>query len=479
MKRLYYFAASLMTFLGMSCSASQADWALPSIISSNMVLQQNTDTPLWGWDEPGTPVTVSFREHTVTTQTGSDGKWQLRIPSGTAGGPFVLRIKGSQEVTLTGVLVGEVWIAGGQSNMWWHEGGCKDAAREREDADYPMIRIWDANTSTNQAGWPADTAQRTVRAEWQKVAPGMVAETPGVPFFFARELHKFLKVPIGIVHLAVPGQAIETFLSPSFVKANIPLCKEQKERQKQPAPSCFYNGMIAPVAPYAARGFLWWQGESNADKHLAYRGLFTGLIDDWRRVWGENDAPFLYVELANFLKPQANPVENDEWPALREAQSYALALAHVHAVTAIDILGPLESPFNIHPPNKQLIGHRLVMAARANVYGENRLVWSGPRFKSVTFDDLRAILTFDHIGGGLRVKDAQELRGFALAGADRQFKWAEARIEGNTVVLSSPGVPAPVAVRYAWANNPNGNLINKEALPAFPFRTDSWNLVEK
>ncbi|MEI6166258.1 MAG: sialate O-acetylesterase [bacterium] len=479
MKRTSAFVLFLMVALGLSCSASLAGWEIPSIISSNMVLQQNSDAPLWGWDEPGTTVTVSFREKTVTTQTGSDGKWQLRLPTGKAGGPFVLHIKGSRELTLEGVLVGEVWVAGGQSNMWWHEGGCKEAAREREDADYPMIRIWDANTSTNQAGWPSDTTQRTVKAEWTPVSPGMVANTPGVPFFFARELHKLLKVPVGIVHIAVPGQAIETFLSPSFITANLPLAREQSEHQKRPAPSCFYNGMVAPVAPYAAKGFLWWQGESNADRHLQYRGLFTGLIDDWRHAWGENDAPFLYVELANFLKPQVNPVENDQWPALRDAQSYALALDHVHAVSAIDILGPAESPFNIHPPNKQLIGHRLVLAARANVYGEKRLVWSGPRYKSVEFDGNRAILTFTHIGGKLMSKDSLELKGFALAGADRQFKWAQARIVRNTVVVSSPEVPVPVAVRYDWANNPIGNLVNKEGLPAFPFRTDSWNLVEK
>jgi sialate O-acetylesterase len=479
MKRTSVFVLTLIVALGLSCSASLAGWEIPSIISSNMVLQQNTDAPLWGWDEPGTTVTVSFREQTVTTQTGADGKWQLRLPTGKAGGPFVLRIKGSRELSLDGVLVGEVWVAGGQSNMWWHEGGCKDAAREREDADYPMIRIWDANTSTNQAGWPSDTTQRTVKAEWTPVSPGMVANTPGVPFFFARELHKLLKVPVGIVHIAVPGQAIETFLSPSFITANLPLAREQSEHQKRPAPSCFYNGMVAPVAPYAARGFLWWQGESNADRHLQYRGLFTGLIDDWRHAWGQNDAPFLYVELANFLKPQTNPVENDQWPALRDAQSYALALDHVHAVSAIDILSPTESPFNIHPPNKQLIAHRLVLAARANVYGEKRLVWSGPRFKSVEFDGNRAILTFNHSGGKLMAKDSPELKGFALAGADRQFKWAQARIVRNTVVVSCPDVPVPVAVRYDWANNPIGNLINKEGLPAFPFRTDSWNLVEK
>ena len=467
---------TLLALLGMAGSTASAEWQLSSIISSNMVLQQETEAPLWGWDEPGTRVTVSFRGHDMTTQADTNGYWQVRVPTGKASNtPFTLRIKGTREVTLEGVLVGEVWIAGGQSNMWWHEGACRNAEAEKKDADYPMIRIWDANTSTNQGGWPADTPQRTVAAEWKPVSPGMLAETPGVPFFFARELHKTLKVPVGIVHLAVPGQAIETFLSPAFVKANVPALAVQKG----PLPSCFHNGMAAAAAPFAARGFLWWQGESNADRHLQYRVLFPGLIEDWRHGWGLGNAPFLFVELANFLKPQVNPVEDDTWPALRHAQSFALALNRVYGVSAIDILGPDESPFNIHPPNKQLAGHRLALAARANVYGETRLAWSGPRFKSARFDGSQVVLEFDHRGSGLRAKDGKELKGFAVAGADRQFKWAEARVVRGRVVLSSPEVPAPVAARYAWANNPVGNLVNQEGLPAFPFRTDHWNLCEK
>ncbi len=471
---------ALIVGIGSAAFQCQAAWELPSIIEDGMVLQQGTAASLWGWDEPGTIVTVTFRNQEQTAIAGADGKWQLRIPTGSAGGPFVLGIKGSQTVSVTGVLVGEVWIAGGQSNMWWHEGGCRNAAGEKATANFPLIRIWDANTSTNQSGWPAETPQRTVPAHWISVTPETVSNLPGVPYFFAREIHQKLKIPVGIVHLAVPGQCIETFLSPTFIQAHLPMARHQQAQLKQPAPSCFFNGMVAPVAPYAARGFLWWQGESNADRHLQYRVLFPGLIEDWRRCWERPDAPFLFVELANFLKPQSQPVEDDTWPALRDAQSFALQLDHVQEVSAIDVLGPDDSLFNIHPPNKQLIGHRLALAARATVYGERRLVWSGPRFQSAQFDGDRVRVSFTQIGSGLITKDGQPLKGFALAGADRQFSWAVARLsQNNTVILTATNVPQPVAARYSWANNPTGTLANQEGLPAFPFRTDHWNLTEK
>ena len=461
---------------GLMPARSLADWELPSIISSNMVLQQETEAPLWGWDEPGTQVTVTFRDHTATAQAGADGKWQVRVATGKAGASFDLRIKGTRDVTIAGVLVGEVWVAGGQSNMWWHEGGCRDADKEKANAEYPLIRIWDANTSSNQGGWQASTPQRTVRAMWTPASAGTIANFPGVPFFFARELHGKLKVPVGIVHLAVPGQAIETFLSPAYLGSNWPDLPAPTNR---PQPSCLFNGMVVPAAPYAARGFLWWQGEANAAQYARYRVLFPALVEDWRQCWGLETAPFLFVELANFLKPQSRPVEDDLWPALRDAQQCALALDGVYEVTAIDVLGAGENPFNIHPPNKQLIGHRLFLAAMANTYGERRIVWSGPRYRSVRFDGTRAILSFDSVGGGLVARDGGELKGFAVAGADRQFAWGDAHRDGKTIVVTSTNVPAPVAVRYDWANNPTGNLGNKEGLPAFPFRTDQWNLTAR
>lgn len=475
MKNLVSTGALCALMSALPFSAASAAWELPSILASGMVLQRETEAPIWGWDEPGREVSVAFRGQTRTAEAGPDGKWTVLIPTGAAGGPFTLVIKGSRDVTLEDVLVGEVWVAGGQSNMWWHLRVCKDAEKEREDADYPLFRYWDANSSEKQGGWRASTPQRTVSAVWKAASPQAVSEFAGVPFFFARELHRRLAVPVGIVQLAVPGAPIELFLSADRAEKHRSLLGDPIKA----APAALYNGMVAPSAPFAARGFLWWQGEANAARSEQYKTLFPALIEDWRAAWGQPRMPFLFVELANFLQLQTRPVEDDAWPALRDAQLSGLTLDNVWGVSAIDVIGPDETPMNIHPPHKQLVAHRLYRAAMANVYGETGLVWSGPRFRSVRVEGSRAVVAFDHAQGGLTTKDGQAPKGFALAGADRRFAWAEARIEGETVELVSPEVATPVAVRYAWANNPVGTLSNSEGLPAFPFRTDDWALCVK
>ena len=509
--------------LFMSCRlapAARAELELPSIIGDNMVLQRGTDAPVWGWDTPGTTVTVSFRGREAQAEADEEGKWMGRIPTGDAGGPFELTIEGTDTVTCADVLVGEVWVAGGQSNMWWHLSNCTNAQQEIASADYLQIRMWDANTHPRQAGWMADEPQKTVQAEWKPTTPRVAGNFPGVPYFFARELHQRLDVPVGIVHLAVPGSPIEPWLSEEFGERHFPRVaryleyreaeypqelqeyedtlekwEEQREkaeeagrepprkprRPRNPARAAmggFYNGMVHPTAPYAAKGFLWWQGESNSSRALQYQILFPALIDEWRYWWGESEMPFLFVELAEFLAEQRRPVEDDSWPALRDAQHEALKVAGTYMISTIDIFLPEDSINNIHPPNKQLAGHRLYLAAMANVYGDEDLVWSGPLYRSAEFADGRAVISFDHVGSALVAKGGA-LNGFALAGPDRQWHWAEAEIERDTVVLRCPDVPEPVAVRYGWANNPIGNLYNREGLWAFARRTDNWLLLMK
>ncbi len=504
-----------------SATVAHGETELPSVIGENMVLQRETDAPIWGWDAPGTAVTVSFRGRTASAEAGEDGKWMVRVPTGAAGGPFELAIQGTSAVNLANVLVGEVWVAGGQSNMWWHLASCKNAREEIAAADYPDIRMWDANTHPRQAGWSAETPQRTVKAEWKPATPRVAGNFPGVPYFFARELRDRLDVPVGIVHIAVPGSAIEPWLSEEFGRAHMPQlfgywecrkrmypdevkqheqalkaweeqsaaaeaegrqapAKPEPPREPGGAPTGgFCNGMVLPTAPYAARGFIWWQGESNASRALQYQVLFPALIEEWRYWWGMPDAPFLFVELAEFLAEQRNPVEDDPWPALRDAQRVALRLANTCMISTIDIFEPGESVNNIHPPNKQLAGLRLCLAAMANVYGERDLVWSGPLYRSAEFTGGKAVVSFDHVGGGLTAKDGAGLTGFALAGPDRQWHWADARVVGDTVELTCDAAKEPVAARYDWANNPIGNLYNREGLPAFPFRTDDWLLMMK
>ena len=515
---LLFFLFSLFFLFNLSSGSEPVQGLLlPSIIGNNMILQQQTDAAIWGWDKPGTTVTISFRENKVSTQAELDGKWIAKIPSGAAGRSFALRIEGTNAVTLENVAVGEVWVAGGQSNMWWAVSQCKDSAGEIKSANYPDIRVWDANTAPKSAGWRADKPQKTVNAEWKTTTPQTVGVFPGTAYFFAKELHERLKVPVGIVHLAVPGQEIETFLSHEFMQAHFPQTMEvweyrkrlypealekyktdlqawevQKtqarglELQKKPEepinpdtvtkPGELFNGMIYPAAPYTMKGFLWWQGESNAGRSLQYRVLFPSLIEEWRHLWQRHNAPFLFVELANFLAKQTRPSEDAPWPALRDAQHEALRLSETYMISTIDILGEKEDVANVHPLNKQLAGHRLYLTAMANVYGDRAQVASGPVYSSVQFEGNKAIISFDQIGSGLMVKDGSELAGFALAGSDREFFWATGEIKDNRVILSSKQVNQPIAVRYAWANNPIGNLYNKEGFPTFPFRSDNWIL---
>ncbi|MBD1911431.1 MULTISPECIES: sialate O-acetylesterase [unclassified Leptolyngbya] len=448
---------------------------LPSIINHHMVLQQQANVAVWGWDRPGTTVQVEFRDHQQSAQAGLDGQWMVQIPSGPAGGAFSLSVRGTQTIVLEDVWVGEVWVAGGQSNMWWAVQASWNAERTIPAATNSAIRIWDANTGDRALGWSSDTPQKTVPTEWKITTPESVGAFPATPYFFAQELYQALKVPIGIVHLAVPGQDIEAFLSREFMTAHVPPMVEAAGSKKEVRSSGLFNGMVYPAAPFTTRGFLWWQGEANADRALQYRVLFPGLIEEWRHLWHQEDAPFLFVELANFLQPQTFPVEDAPWPALRDAQKEALRLPNTAMVSTIDILLPGEDTTG-HPSNKQLAGHRLYLAAIAQVYNQSDQEWSGPVFKSVEFRGKEVIATFDHVAERLVTQDGQPLRGFALAGTDQRFFWAKGRTVNNTVVLSSPSVEQPVAVRYGWANNPIGNLYNSAGLPAFPFRSDNWVL---
>jgi len=455
---------------------------LPTVISDHMVLQQQTNVAIWGWDKPGTAIAVNFRNNQRSTQAGLDGQWFVRIPSGTAGRAFSLTIRGSQTITLSDVLVGEVWIAGGQSNMWWSVQNSLDAEQTIATANTASIRVWDANTAPKGIGWKAPTRQKTVPAEWKPTTPRTVGAFPATAYFFAQKLQQNLDVPIGIVHLAVPGREIEAFLSPELMTTHWPQTIELQQipaSQSAATPnraSELFNGMVYPTAPYTARGFIWWQGESNAERSHQYRVLFPSLIQEWRQLWQQENAPFLYVELANFLSPQRHPVEDDAWPALRDAQRTALRLPQTAMISAIDVLGAEEDVNDGHPRNKRLVGERLGLAALNRVYGKTNLAWSGPTFQSVEFRENQAIVTFDQVGEGLKTKDGSALRGFALAGANQRFFWAKAMIQDNTIVLTSSAVEQPVAVRYNWANNPIGNLYNSADLPTAPFRSDTWEL---
>ena len=500
MKR-FALAVLILVF---SVWGAEAAITLPALISDHMVLQQGAPVRIWGKASPGEAVTVKFQRHSVSTKASTDGAWEVFLAPLRPGVSGVLRVEGDNAIAVRDVLVGDVWVASGQSNMVWPVERSNDPEREASAAKYPKIRLFKVKLKTSDK--PLDD----VEGEWQVCSPESVSSFSAAGYFFARHIHQQLRMPVGMVQSAWGGTPAEAWTSLDALKAepalwfylnnwdevlaNHPAEKARYEHRlgewektaaaakssgKQPprrpraprgpghqhAPATLYNAMIAPLEPFAIRGAIWYQGESNANQaqgHL-YRRLFQTMIQDWRAKWGQGGFPFLFVQLANF----ARTGETSAWPELREAQTTALQLRNTGMAVTIDI-GESD---DIHPKNKQDVGLRLALAARSVAYGQE-LVYSGPLFRQVTREGGMLRIWFDHVGGALRATGA--LRGFVVAGADRVFVPAEAKIDGKTVVVSSPKVSDPVAARYAWADDPQNNLQNAEGLPASPFRTDQW-----
>ena len=465
---------------------------LPKLVGAHMVLQRGVPLPLWGWAAPGEAVSIVFRGKTYQAKPGAEGRWQAILPAQTAGGPFTMLVQGQNTLELTDVLVGDVWLAAGQSNMQFKVKDnnphgyqpVQDADQEIAAANYPDIRMF--TVAQTPAYRPAT---EVMGSGWQVSSPATVADFSAVAYFFGREIHQQFHVPIGLLVSSWGGTPAEAWMSaaglqpfPEF-QPQIDEFRQQTTRladdfravpkpvaaAKAPnAPTDLYNGMIAPLLPFALKGIIWYQGETNVGRAAQYRTLFPGLITDWRAQWGQS-LPFLFVQLANYKAPRPEPTESD-WAELREAQAGALRLPATGMATAIDI----GEAADIHPHNKQAVGHRLALVARHVAYGEKKVVFSGPVYTGMAAVGSEIRLKFTHYGSRLTIKNADTLRGFAVAGADHKFYWATARLEGNEVWVSSKAVPQPAAVRYNWADNPDGNLYNQEGLPAVPFRTDAW-----
>ncbi|RTQ48993.1 sialate O-acetylesterase [Hymenobacter gummosus] len=640
--RLVFCAAALTT-----TAPVYAAVRLPRLISDGMVLQRGTTVPVWGWADKGEAVTLSFQGKTYRATAGQDGKWQVQLPALKPGGPFTMTIKASNQLDLKDILVGDVWLCSGQSNMELPMARVRDKYPEVvAQATNSQIRQFDAPTRYSNRGPAADLPS----GRWTAADPKSVLQFTAVGYFFAKELHAKYKVPIGLIRAAVGGSPAEAWLSADALKAFPPY--EQRARQikdslyvegirqqerardvawyrqvrqqdqgsakgqtpwytpgldvsswqpftvpgywanqglgpvngvvwlrreievpaamvGQPArlelgtivdadsvylngqfvgttsyqypprkydlpttvlkpgknvlvvrvinsagrggftpdktyelqaagqkvdlrgqwlmrlgakmeplagptfwqwqPGVLYNGMTAPLAPYAVKGVIWYQGESNTKAPKEYLPLMSSLIGDWRRAWQQPQLPFLYVQLANFMAVKEQPTESS-WAELRDQQRRTLAaVPHTGMAVAID-LGEWN---DIHPLDKASVGHRLALQAQREAYGEKNLVASGPLYQDLKISGNRVTLSFAGVGGGLVAKGGGELKQFAIAGPDQQFVWAQARIEGDKVVVWNEQVSNPVAVRYAWADNPQGaNLYNREGLPASPFRTD-------
>ncbi len=621
---------------------------LPHVLSSNMVLQRNMPINIWGWADAGEKVNVVFAGKTLSVKADKEGKWKVVFPPMREGGPYVMTIKGHNTINLEDIMIGEVWICSGQSNMEWMLYNARDGINEVNAATYPEIRLFTVPKRTELK--PVDDFNG---GEWQECSPQTAAGFSAVGYFFGRELYNKLHVPVGLINTSWGGTLIEPWTSDDALNS-VPGTKEwvnqlknldvQKLEAQQKAkydkirstitgntdgiidgkavwaevdyddhdwisikvpglweqsvfpgldgvvwfryefevpadmtqtdvtlslgkiddsditwingikvgeteqkydkpriynvykgilkpgrnvitvrvddtgggggfwseeselriengrqtialsgewkckispvsfrlnesivgpndfPAVLYNGMIYPMLNYAARGVIWYQGESNCGRAYHYRTLFPIMISNWREKWQNPDLVFLFVQLANFKEPAPVP-GNSDWAELREAQLMTLSVPKTGMAVIIDI----GEANDIHPRNKQDVGYRLSLAARKIAYNED-LVYSGPIFKSYTINGNKIEIEFDHVGSGLMAKDKYGyLKGFTIAGEDQQFKWAKAYIQDNKVIVFSDEVSSPVAVRYAWADNPDdANLYNKEGLPASPFRTDKW-----
>ncbi len=468
----------LFVALGVALLAptARADVKLHPLFSDGVVLQQGKECPIWGTADPGEELVVSLSHKPMpnvtegeaqTVTADKDGKWMARLEGVgkkvPVGGPYelsVLSVKTKKDVVLKNVYVGEVWIASGQSNMEWPVNAATGAAEAKKTAGNPKLRLFTVKKTA------ADTPQTTVpvddyNGKWLEANEKTIGPFSAVAYFFGRDLQKALDVPVGIIHTSWGGTASEEWTSMKVLDAH-PVHKGKHPRQSK-----LYNGMIAPLIPYAIKGAIWYQGESNAGRAELYRSGFPLMIQNWRDDWKQGDFPFLFVQLAPYA-PQGEQPDPD-WARLRDAQLETTRKVKNTAMAVITDVGEVK---DIHPKKKEPVGHRLALAAEALAYGK-KVEYSGPEYDKLTVDGNKAVLSFTHLGGGLEAKDGA-LTGFTIAGEDKVFHPAEAEIKGDTVVVSSKDVAKPVAVRYGWANNPIVNLWNKAGLPASPFRTDDW-----
>ncbi len=509
-------SAKVIVAVGMLLGAMQvrADVKPASPFTDHMVLQQGASVPFWGTADAGETVTVTLGGQSQSVAADADGKWMLRLSDLQAGGPFEVKIAGKNSITLSDVLVGEVWLCSGQSNMdftvakteKYYFAGVNDEEKEVAAANYPNIRMFSGQTSKSLK------PKAEVAGQWKVCNPENVKEFSAVGYFFARDLQKALNVPVGIITETFGASTCESWVSrdaleavpelkpmlekfDAKVAAYTPEVRQQDEDAKKkfeqaattapkggkrrgPAnhdpvndqhnPTVMYNGMIAPVIPYAIKGVLWYQGESILDGAAGiklYPLVQSTLVKDWRARWGEGDFPFYIVQIAAYKGPNTEPVQHSSMADTRAAQQTILSLPNTGMAITIDI-GDVK---NVHPKDKQDVGDRLTRIALAKTYGQS-MEFSGPMYDSMQIDGNAVRIKFTHVGGGLVAKGGP-LKQFIIAGKDGKYVAADAKIDGDAVVVTSPDVTEPVSVRYAWADYPEGcNLYNADGLPAVPFQ---------
>lgn len=513
-------SVSLLAFL--FAAGAHAEIRLPAIIGDNMVLQQKQTNPIWGWDAPGTKVTVTFGGQTRSGIADEKGRWTVKLdPVPASARPSSMNIKGTSGRELKNILVGEVWVCSGQSNMGFPVSRALDADLEVAMAKYPNIRL----ISVPQVG--TQEIQDDFKGQWEPCSPANVGQFSAVGFFFGRILHEMLEVPVGLIDNAWGGSAAEAWIrrdvlekdrrfadlmarwkkteaefTPAGFEKQMAVHKEkvaawaaarreaikagkpvpvqpprppQNPMTGQHRPGNLYAGVLHPTIGYGIKGVIWYQGESNAGRAYEYYDLFPLMIQHWRDEWKQGDFSFYWVQLADFKPEQAQPADSD-WAELREAQTRTIGRLKNTGQAVITDLGEAN---DIHPLNKRDVAERLARWALAKDYGM-KLPFRSPELKSMIVQGNKGMVTVDCFGSSLRTVDAGEARGFAICGEDRKWVWADAKIVGaDRIEVSAKGVAKPVAVRYAWADNPVCNVFSKEGLPLTPFRTDDYPLISR
>jgi sialate O-acetylesterase len=510
-RRGAWFWAGIGGFVVFWVQAARADVKPHALFTENMVLQQGMKVPVWGTAADGEEVTVEFQGQRISA-TAKDGKWMVRLDDLKAGGPFPMTISGNNKIEWKNILVGEVWICSGQSNMWWPVSASSHPKETAAESKNAMIRLYTVPMIT--APQPQHDLQG--KLQWAECGPATVPSFSAVAYHFGRDLEKALQAPVGLIHTSWGGTFAEAWTSRATLEGNpglkelvpesavaylgqltkaweqypnalakyhVDVDKAKKEgitlvpkKPKAPwetmnnpnVPSVLYNGMIAPLIPYAIRGAIWYQGESNAGRAYQYQALFSAMIQNWRHDWHEGDFPFLFAQLAPFTAIVHQPGDS-QWAELRESQRQtSLTLPN----TAMAVITDVGDEKDIHPKNKATVGARLALAAEALAYGK-KVDYTGPVYDSMKVEGDKIVLSFKNVGGGFVVR-GERLTGFTVAGSDHKFHNAHSEVKGDQIVVSCPEVPQPVAVRFGWANYPVVNLWSKDGLPASPFRTDDF-----
>lgn len=477
---------------------------LAPLFRDHAVLQRDQVIPVWGRAAPGEKITVTFRDQETSTTTGADGRWRISLdPLAASDEAADLSVSGNTTIVMHDVLVGEVWLATGQSNMNRPVASLTDAEVVLAQIDQPLIRH--INITPTLAESPAEDV---TTSGWLIASPETAGDFSAVAWFFSAELQRRIKVPVGVIHSSWGGSNIEAWMDrPTLqntsvwpavgarwdhmvtyyeeIKAKHAAWQEAEEEAQEtgaknslPQPlmplgpgtqrqlSGLFNGMLAPLQPYAIRGNVWYQGEANWDRPDEYAVLFPAMIKAWREQWGLGDFPFYFVQLPNYTEPR-DPSDTG-WAKSREAQTSALELPQTAMAVTIDCGDPMD----IHPQNKPIVGQRLALIAAAETYGIN-VAWSGPTFRQAEREGTSLRVHFEHADTGLITRGGAP-QSFEIAGVDRQFHPAHATLDGHSVILHSSAVPEPVAVRYAWNNIPDTNLYNQAGFPAVPFRSEKW-----